>query len=305
MSLLETARREFADAPFVGKRIDELLSEHGDTYRRVAERHLRALFDSLERDPRRFSGACRSFLEMTFEVVRMQNAYYRTGRFAAAAGQSERDALRRDPDLMIGRYLTGLYLAQVFWKNHFEKLLFFEEEFLPRVRSDGALLDVGTGPGSYALLALRRHPDLTVVCNDVSPYSRPMVERLASPLTGNRSVQFHFVEGDFVEAFDPQDAGFDAVVFSEVVEHLDRPEKGMEQLASVLDPRGVVFFTTATNAAFYDHTIVFKDTAEIESLLDCHGFEVVSEQLSLVFKGASDNDVLDYNAILRRRERPA
>ena len=305
MSLLETARREFADAAFVGERIEELLAEHGDTYRRVAERHLRALFDSFEGDPGLFSGACRAFLEMTFEVVRMQNAYYRTGRFATAEEPSEREALRRDPDIMIGRYLTGLYLAQIFWKNHFEKLLFFEGEFLPRVRGGGALLDVGSGPGGYALLALRWHPELEVVCNDVSPYSRPMVERLASGLTGSRSIRLRFVEGDFIDSFNSQDAGFDAVIFSEVVEHLERPEDGMEQLSSVLNPNGVVFFTTATNAAFYDHTIVFKDIAEIESLLDRHGFEVVSEQRSLVFKGTADNDVLDYNAILRRRERPA
>ena len=298
MSLLEMALREFADAPFVGGRIDALLSEHGDTYRRVAERHLQALFDSFERDPARFSDACRSFLEMTFEVVRMQNVYYRTGRFSLTEKDSDRDALRRDPDLMIGRYLTGLYLAQVFWQNHFEKLLFFEEEFLPRVPAHGSLLDVGTGPGSYALLALRRHPELEVVCNDISPFSRPMVERLATPLTGNRSIRFRFVEGDFVEEFESGSA-FDAVVFSEVVEHLNHPERGMEQLGTVLHPDGIVFFSTATNAAFYDHTIVFKNVGEIESLLDRHGFEVLCESGGLVFRGTADNDVIDYNAVLR------
>ena len=91
------------------------------------------------------------------------------------------------------------------------------------------------------------------------------------------------------------------MVFSEVVEHLEDPELGMEILGRSLGEAGLLFFSTATNAAFYDHTIVFRDVGEIEDLLDRHGFEILSNARVPVFAGPEGRDVVDYNAVLRAR----
>ena len=62
-----------------------------------------------------------------------------------------------------------------------------------------------------------------------------------------------------------------------------------------------MFFSTATNAAFYDHTIVFETVAEVTTMLHEHGFDVVSERTILAARGPDNRDVVDYVAVLTAR----
>ena len=103
-----------------------------------------------------------------------------------------------------------------------------------------------------------------------------------------------FLDADF-------DRPFDHVIFSEVVEHLPDPEAGMDRLGELMKPGGLAFFSTATNAAFYDHTIIFETEAEIDELLTRHGFEVVERDRVLATPGPEGRDVVDINAIVRKR----
>lgn len=298
--LFDRARKRLAEVPFVGGRVEALAERHGAHYRERAERHLAALLEHLGGDLARLDAACTAFLEMTFDVLRLQNGFYRTGRFALEVEADAMAEIYANSELMPGRYLTGLYLAQMFWDNHYEKLLFFEDAFLPRLADGARLLDVGTGPGTYAILARERRPGLAVTANDISPHSRPMLEGLLAARTGARD-GVEFAEGDFTALFAGSGPRFDAVVFSEVVEHLPDPQAGMRQLARLLAPGGLVFFTTATNAAFYDHTIVFERVGEIEALVERHGFDVLTSVELTVSEGPDGRDLIDYDAVLRRR----
>ena len=71
-----------------------------------------------------------AFVEMTVDVMRMQERYFRTGQFDAGRELTRDGGLYEDPDVMGRRYLCGLYLAEIFWPNHLEKVLYFENEFL-------------------------------------------------------------------------------------------------------------------------------------------------------------------------------
>jgi 2-polyprenyl-3-methyl-5-hydroxy-6-metoxy-1,4-benzoquinol methylase len=239
---------------------------------------------------------------MTVDVMRMQDRYYRTGQFDAGFDALADGGLYVDDDMMGRRYLLGLYLAQVFWPNHLEKLDYFEREVLPLAMNEMRVLEVGTGPGTYGLAVGRRVECAELTLNDISPLSIDMVTRIAAVDPVQRPDALHYSTADFLERDPAGNAPYDLVLFSEIVEHLADPEHGLDALGNLLAPGAHVFFSTATNAAFYDHTIVFETVEEIEDLLRSHGFEITSSRTIRAAPGPDGRDVNDYVAVLRRVE---
>ncbi len=277
---------------------DPVAGMRSPAYDSWADRHIARLARHLDGSGLDLSDAVEAFVAMTFDVIEMQQEFYRSGRFSM---DIHGGSLYSDEEIMGRRYLLGLYLAQVLWPNHHSKISFFERELVASVRSGVRVLDVGCGPGTYGLAIGRavRCEELTML--DISPLSEPLVRGLtaADPVIGPAAVDV--VIGDFLE-LPLQTAGYDVVLFSEIVEHLVDPEAGMRRLAEITAPNGSVFFSTATNSAFYDHTIVFADLDEIRDLVNRHGFEVMAEHTVVAMPGpeGEDRDVVDYSAVLRR-----
>jgi 2-polyprenyl-3-methyl-5-hydroxy-6-metoxy-1,4-benzoquinol methylase len=298
-SLLARARALVADYRFAADPIEALCAT-GPVYTDRAEFHLRRLHGALDADDERFDDAIEAFVEMTVDVMRMQDRYFRTGQFDAGPDAIADGGLYVDDDMMGRRYLLGLYLAQVFWPNHLEKLSYFEREVLPIAANEMRVLEVGTGPGTYGLAIGRGVKCAELMLNDISPLSVDLVARLAAVDPVQRPDTLHYSTADFLERDPAEHASYDLVVFSEIVEHLADPERGLDALGNLLARGASVFFSTATNAAFYDHTIVFESVDEIEALLRRHGFEITSSRTILAAPGPDGRDVNDYVAVLRQ-----
>lgn len=272
--------------------VEGLIELHQAEYLSTAEHHLSKL--EAVTGPEGFEEAVYGYMEMTIETLRMQAEFYRSGVFSAEESEFE-SGLHADEDLMLGRYLPGLYIAQVFWPNHYDKHRFFEQSHLPLIANGSTVLDVGTGPGSFGLAARARTSK--VLLNDLSEHSRTFVETLCQ---GAPDLSCDFMVQSYLD-LNPRHYSFDHIIFSEVVEHLPDPERGMSLLSELLAPDGLVFFSTATNAAFYDHTIIFDDIPEIRDLIDRHGFRVVELSEVLATPGPDGRDVVDVNAVLRKK----
>jgi len=271
--------------------VDRLTEEFGDEYQDSVETYVGRLGsadDSGEDSP--IDLAVDGYIEMTVDTLRLQADYFRTGVFASDPTDFEA-GLHDDPELMLERYLPGLYLAQVFWPNHYRKHRWFADHYLPLVEADHRVLDVGTGPGTFGTACRTRSNDVTF--NDLSPHSETFVKRIY-PDADHTFVTESFLDADF-------GGTFDHIIFSEVVEHLPDPPAGMDRLHELLAPGGKAFFSTATNAAFYDHTIIFETEAEIDALLDRHGFDVLDRDSVLATPGPEGRDVVDINAVITRR----
>jgi len=267
--------------------VEGLLEAHGVGYATMAEAQLSTLKGALESRNSTLEDALDGYVEMTIDTLRLQAEYFRTGRFSYL-DESPGDELHQDEELMLGRYLPGLFLASVFWPNHRDKLEFFNETYLPMVADGAKVLDVGTGPGSYGFLCADAGAD--VLFNDLSPHSKKFVESMAT-------TEVRFLVGSFLD-IDPGQQNFDGIIFSEVVEHLPEPVAGMKKLRALCSDRAAVFFSTATNAAFYDHTIIFETVDEIRSMIADHDLRVVAEQEVVATNGPDGRDVIDYNAVL-------
>jgi 2-polyprenyl-3-methyl-5-hydroxy-6-metoxy-1,4-benzoquinol methylase len=298
--LLARARALLAPYRFAAEPVEALCATGGPAYAERTEFHLRRLHDALDADTERFDDAVEAFVEMTVDVMRMQDRYFRTGQFDAGDAIAD-GCLYVDDDMMGRRYLLGLYLAQVFWPNHLEKLDYFEHDVVPVAMNGMRVLEVGTGPGTYGLTIGRRVECAELMLNDISPLSVDLVARMAAVDPVQRPDTLHFSTADFLDRNSTPTVTepYDLVLFSEIVEHLADPEGGLDRLTNLLARGAHVFFATATNAAFYDHTIVFQTIDEIEHLLQRHGFEVLSSRTILAAPGPDGRDVHDYVALLR------
>ena len=82
---------------------------------------------------------------------------------------------------------------------------------------------------------------------------------------------------DFLEC-DLPEAGFDAVVMGEVLEHVERPDVFLEQIARIAKKGGHIFVTTCINATAVDHIFLFKDTQQLEKHLAINVAYVLGEK---------------------------
>jgi 2-polyprenyl-3-methyl-5-hydroxy-6-metoxy-1,4-benzoquinol methylase len=299
--LLPRARAILAGYRFAADPVDALCASDPEHVGR-AEVHLDRLWRALDRDDERFDDAVEAFVEMTIDVMRMQARYYRTGQFDAGADVVPEGSLYDDADLMGRRYLCGLYLAQIFWPNHVEKLKYFEDEFVPLAADGARVLEVGAGPGTYGLTVGRAAACAELHINDISALSLATARRIAAVDPVRRPDAVRYSQSDFLELAVDVAPPYDLVIFSEVLEHLRDPHRGLEILVSLLRPTSVVFFATATNAAFYDHTIVFEHVDEIERMLDASGLAVTSSKCITAVAGPEGRDVIDFAALLELRE---
>lgn len=278
--------------PNLSAAVATLADEYGDKYLEATEAHLVRLDTATAGTPDGFDEAVYGYIEMTIDTLRLQADYYRTGVFSSEASEYEL-GLHDDDDLMLGRYLPGLYLAQVFWPNHYKKHEYFSQNYLPLIQPGQSVLDVGTGPGTFGFKC--RSKTERVILNDLSAHSRTFVNSLVT----DPSNAPDFMVGSFLDVDLP--TPFDHVIFSEVVEHLPVPADGMDRLHKIMAADGTAFFSTATNAAFYDHTIIFETEEEVDEMLDEHGFVALDKQLVVATKGPEGRDVVDINAIIKKR----
>lgn len=295
--LLARSYAVVSGAAFVSKGIDTAYAAHGQRYLAAAEHHLARLHALLGHDDARWTDALDAFVELTFDVLRMQSRFYKSGVIAPFVPAQQREKVYEDAALMEGRYLQGLYLAQVFWPNHLEHFFHFHDVFLPALSDSGAVIDVGCGPGVHTAALREACPDVRILACDISPYSIEMTRKLHALCS--RHGQLDTLQGDFLHADGL--GSFKAAVFCEVVEHVEDPTTALLLLHESLLPGAPVFFSTATNAPFYDHVTLFTSVDQIEALVRECGFDIEDKCIVPVYQSPQPAEVLDYACVLRRR----
>ena len=282
--------------PFIRKGLHELLDTHGLAWRVTAEEHLEQLNLWLGDDDA-LDQSFEHFVRLTFDTLKMQNVFFRTGKISPYTAEERAEKVHENEELMGGPYLQGLYLAHILWPNHWKKLQFFQEHFVPVLPEHGRMLDVGSGPGTYTVLCRKARPAMSLLSIDISPLSGRMVRGLEAAALGAGTTGMDCVVGDFTLRVQTE-APYDCGIFSEIVEHLPTPDEGMRRLHQGIKAGGPIFFSTATNAAFYDHYVIYESIQAIEQMLRGHGFTIRSSGTAKIFDGPDGKDVVDYYAVI-------
>jgi len=203
----------------------------------------------------------------TCEMMLEEEYFFRrTGSYRHTSFAEVRARVYDDAEFM-RRYSDGLLLSQVLWSNHAHSLQTYETDFLANLDAHGDLLEVGPGHGLLLALAAERCRG-KLVGWDISPGS-VVAARRALLAMGVPEVQLEC--RDLLTA--PVTAEFDAVVASELLEHLEEPAVALRRLGALTRPGGRLFLNIPVNSPAPDHITLWRTPEEIEALLAMEGLE--------------------------------
>jgi ubiquinone/menaquinone biosynthesis C-methylase UbiE len=121
----------------------------------------------------------------------------------------------------------------------------FAEDIALVAPANGAVLDIGTGPGVLLFEIALRRPDLRLTGIDLSADMVAAATRNASPYADRVTTQV----GDVTDLSMP-DGSFDLAISSFSLHHWDRPEAAVPELARVLRTGGRTFIYDFQSAPF-------------------------------------------------------
>ena len=148
------------------------------------------------------------------------------------------------------RYMRGLMLSQVLWRQHIGPLQVFAQDFLPSVKDAASYLEIGPGHGLWLARAGAALEKARLSAWDISPHSLTETQEALGVLGLERSVDM--AARDICSSM-PDGAQFDIVVMSQVIETVSDPAQTMRNIASLLTPGGKVFLNIPVRAAAPDH----------------------------------------------------
>lgn len=169
-------------------------------------------------------------------------------------------------------YLRGLLLSQALWANQATAFHFYVERFLQRLQPGADHLEIGPGHGLLLYFAARSPRIGSITGWDVSESSLAMTRHTMQ----NIGVQYPF-KLELHNILEPPSVQevYDAVVLSEVLEHLDRPAMALATIFQALKPGGLAFFNVPVNSPAPDHIYYWGSPAEVEELVRTIGFKIV------------------------------
>jgi 2-polyprenyl-3-methyl-5-hydroxy-6-metoxy-1,4-benzoquinol methylase len=176
----------------------------------------------------------------------------------------------------MARYMNGLLVSDVLWINHCRGLQHFADVFLNSLPANAQLLEIGPGHGLLLHLASQNPKIGSLVAYDVSQKSVDMAGKALKALGAAKPVRFelkNILDDSIMEA--PKAGQFDAIVFSEVLEHLDRPEQALRALLHLCKPGGRVWINVPANSPAPDHLYLVREPKQAEDVVRNVGFEVV------------------------------
>jgi 2-polyprenyl-3-methyl-5-hydroxy-6-metoxy-1,4-benzoquinol methylase len=168
-------------------------------------------------------------------------------------------------------YMRGLLMTQVFWSNHTASMRFYLSEFLSGNRDRYDLLEIGPGHGLLFSRAAADPRARSISGWDLSAASvaesREALIKLGVTREYGLEVRDLFDSAALGEAFD-------AVVFSEVLEHLEEPAGALRAIRSIMRQGGRLYINVPINSPAPDHLFLLRSPEEAVAFVESHGFGI-------------------------------
>jgi SAM-dependent methyltransferase len=201
--------------------------------------------------------------------------FHREGRYRLSTFAEAVAEVYSDTDYM-RRYTSGLLVTQVLWYNHIATLEMFLRRVLGVAAGPFDYLEVGPGHGLMTYFAAVAPLSRALEVWDVSAVSLKETRAALDRLGVTKPVSL--VETDILRAPPPR-PGFDLVVISEVLEHLERPGAALRVLRSAIAEDGRIFINVPINSPSPDHLYLFSTPQEVVDLIEDSDLNI--EQMEL------------------------
>lgn len=211
---------------------------------------------------------CLDYKFLTQIVLEEEIYFRRNGKYRLSTFAEAEEKIYSNREYMT-KYMNGLLLTQLWWRNHSRVLRWYVEAFLAGNRAGVAHLEIGPGHGLYLYFAGKSPNSRSITAWDVSPHSIELARHTLTALNYSGDAQF-----ELVNMFDAGTAQFDSITFSEVLEHLEDPDMAMSTVAGLLTPGGRVFVHAPVNSPAPDHLTLFRTPEEIIEVVSRAGLEI-------------------------------
>ena len=194
---------------------------------------------------------------------------YRLSSFADA----ERECYANGP--FMDRYMNGLLVSDVMWSNHAHAFGDYVNDYLPRLPEGAAHLEIGPGHGVFLYFAARDPRIARVEGWDISPTSIANTRSAMATLGVERPVELKLA--NMFEAAAGVEGGFDSIVMSEILEHLEDPVAALRAASRHLAPGGYLWVNVPANSPAPDHIFLVEGPDHARALVEEAGLDVVHQ----------------------------
>jgi protein-L-isoaspartate O-methyltransferase len=256
--------------PDHSKFVSRSIASHSDEDLNILEEYatdiLRLIGEDLPRYIYHYKWMCTAFTKEAMYFLR--SGEYRCKTFAEA------DAQVYSNRPFMTKYMDGLLVSQALWSNHAKCAIYFKRKFLSRLKSGARYLEIGPGHGLFLAQAARIPGVSEVVAWDVSPESVKQARGAIETMGVSRPI--HISQRNVMTASESPKC-FDAIVISEVLEHMEDPHAALRALRSIIALDGELLVNVPVNSPAPDHIYLLHSPAEAQKLVESTGFTVIDQ----------------------------
>ncbi len=210
------------------------------------------------------------------EVMRdEQMQFMRTHRYRLSSfSEALRTVYENAP--FMERYLNGLLVGRVLWLEQLQMLIQYADDFLPGNWPNYRHLEIGPGHGILLFLAAQDMRCAEVAALDVSASSLQATNACLQRLHARSGA--HLIEHDIFSGVPETSGGWNSIVVSELLEHLEAPDLALRNLAKAMNRNGRMFISTPVNCPMPDHIYLFETPEEVRRLVESCGLKVIEQR---------------------------
>jgi len=208
--------------------------------------------------------------QLTTEGLYFKRNYsYRFTKFKDVAEQ-----VYTKPDYM-NKYLDGLLLTQVLWKNQFDAIFHLKNYYCSLFHKPFKHLEIGPGHGLLLYLIAENHFCQYAEAWDISESSLQHTAQCLHKLEGKADIKFCRINAE--ELTNVESNSFDSVVISEVLEHVENPDKILRELSKKMNNNAYIFINIPINSPAIDHIYHLKTVEQSIDLVESNGYKIINK----------------------------
>lgn len=214
------------------------------------------------------------YLHFINDLMKEQLYFIRNGHYRYSSSDETNDFFYQNPDVM-EYYMKGLAISQYLIDQHIS----CHEWYCKKIRELGPgeiWLEGGVGHGENFVQAVRYTNYKHYYGIDISPTSVKMTKEMIEKRAPERK---ELVEVKLQDFFKYNEPICDALVFGEILEHVDKPRQFLEKIYEITHENSFIFITTVVNGPAIDHVYLFRNVDELEALYQKTGFDIVDKQV--------------------------
>ncbi|MFA7402897.1 MAG: class I SAM-dependent methyltransferase [Pelobacteraceae bacterium] len=220
-----------------------------------------------------FDHAAKGYVQYCMHVSQAQRKYEEEGRYTPEALPDIIEHVYEDSSYMTP-YMWAAILIYAFWESMTNHIRLFRDEFLDKLPTAPAILELACGHGVMGLAAIEHRKDASLTGYDISPPAIGIAQKLAE--ASGHTDRASFAVKDVLTLDDQKEGhGYHGIMAAMLAEHLQAPRTLFASISRNLKPGGLAFFSTALESPQRDHVYEFHKESEAILMAEEVGLRVV------------------------------